>query len=319
MARQTFTQLQNTTKDYISASSGSLSQSTIANHVKEHVNKTYHRIYSELKGYIVQDLPQTASTVADQQFYHYPPSVYPPIVSATWTVASVDYPLLFINSQLEWDKINEIDFSGTTIPQYIFPRRDDFGLYPTPQTAGETITLVSSMLDRDMTIEDYTTGTVTATNADGTITGAATTFTPAMAGRWFQTTADQYWYRIKSYTDATHLELESVFEGTTETGGTYTIGESPELPTELHEFIPHGAASAFYTVKKDFSSAQAHNNYFRYGTFSPTGIDIQRPTSGIEGAKRRYAKRSEGSLIYKNKQRVSRFDERFSTTISSTI
>ena len=77
----------------------------------------------------MQDPPQTASTVADQQFYHYPPNVYPPIVSATLTTGGVDYPLTTINSQREWDKLNEVSFSGSAIPQFIFPRRDDFGIW----------------------------------------------------------------------------------------------------------------------------------------------------------------------------------------------
>ena len=57
----------------------------------------------------------------------------------------VAYPLIVIQSQLEWNRINQIDFSGTTIPQFIFPRRDDFGIYPTPQDA-YTVSLTSNLM-----------------------------------------------------------------------------------------------------------------------------------------------------------------------------
>lgn len=319
MARQTFTQLQNTTKDYVSASSGSLASSTIANFIKEHINKTYHFIQRELKGYIVEDLPQTALTVADQQYYHYPPNIYPPIKSATWTVSSVAYPLEVVSSQKRWDEINEIDFSGTTVPQFIFPRRDDFGLYPTPSTASETLTLVCSMLDRDMSIEDYTTGTVTVTNGDATVTHSASGFTAAMVGRWFQTDDDQYWYRINSRTDADNVELESVFEGTTASGASFTIGESPELPPELHELIPHGAAQHFFIARKDITTAQAHLNYLKYGSYLPDSNDIRMPSHGLLGAKLRYSQRDESALVYHRKEIHNRFDERWTSTLSSTI
>jgi hypothetical protein len=306
MARQTFTQLQNTTKDYISASSGSLASSTIANFIKEHINKTYHNIQAELRG-------------ASQQYYQYPADVYPPIESATWTVAGVDYSLQVVNSQQQWNQINEIDFSGTTVPQFIFPRRDDFGLYPIPSTASETITLVSSLLDRDMTIEDYTTGTVTLANDDATVTGAGTTFTAAMVGRWFQGTNDQYWYRISSFTSTTALELERNFEGTSGATLSYTIGETPELPPEVHELIPHGAAAQFFTARKDFAASQAHLNYVKYGTYAPSADDMRIPRGGLLGALRRYAKRDNSAIVYHKKEAVNRFDERFTATLSSTI
>jgi hypothetical protein len=318
MARQTYTELQNTTKDFISASSGSLASSTIANFIKEHVNKSYHNIQSELRSYITQE-ENTVLTVASQQYYQYPEDVYPPIEAATWTIASVAYPLQVVDSQKKWHQINEIDFSGTTVPQFIFPRRDDFGLYPIPSTASETVTLVSSLADRDMTQEDYTTGTVTVANGDATVTGAGTTFTAAMVGRWFQATTDAFWYRISSFTSATAIELERNFGGTDGATLAYTIGETPELPPEVHYLIPHGAAAMFFTVRKDFDAAQSHLNFLKYGTYTPTADDVRLPRGGLMGAIKRYAKRDNSALVYHKKEAVNRFDERFTATISSTI
>lgn len=275
-------------------------------------------LQAEIRSYIQQE-SDTVLTVASQQYYQYPPQFYPPIESATWTVSSVAYPLQVVDSQAKWNQINEIDFSGTTVPQFIFPRRDDFGLYPIPSTASETVTLVSSLADRDMTAEDYTTGTVTLTNADATVTGAGTTFTAAMVGRWFQATTDQYWYRVDSFTNATSIELERVFDGTTGATLAYTLGETPELPPEMHELIPHGAAAQFFTVRKDFQSAQHHLNYMKYGTYAPNADDMRIPRGGLLGAIRKYAKRDNSAMVYHKKEAVNRFDERFTATLSSTI
>lgn len=319
--RQTFTQLQNTSKDYISQASGSLSASTIANFIKQHINQRYHMIQAKLRGYITTDLPQTASTVADQQRYHYPPNIYPPINSATIKIGGVTYPLDVVHSQRQWDELNQISYSGTSIPQYIFPMRDHFEIWPIPQANGDTITLVCSMLDRDMTQEDYTTGTVTVTNNSASVVGSGTTWTAAMVGRWFQANSDQYWYRIASFTDTTHITLESVYEGTTTAGDTYIIGETPELPPELHYIIPYGVEADFYAgPRHDPATAQQYNNYFWTGDFNNSSRALRDVVGGVLGAEKLYSRRgSDIKVIQKEWDTYSLYDERWNSTLSSTV
>jgi len=68
----------------------------------------------------------------------------------------------------------------------------------------------------------YTTGTVSISNGDTTLVGSGTTFTSAMVGRsvWL----DSYWYLITSFTDTTHLEIDT-FEGTDLTNSAYVISD----------------------------------------------------------------------------------------------
>lgn len=314
MARRTFTKLQTTTKDYISQPTGSVASSTVANFIKEHLNAGYHLVQAELRGYIMQDLPLTASTEEDEQYYYYPPGVYPPITEATLEIGDVAYPLKVIESQKEWNRINQVDFSGMTIPQYIFPRRDDFGVYPIPAADGDTITFVGNMLDRDMSVEDYTDGTVTATQNDETITGSSTTWVAGMAGRWFATDADLNWYRIATFTSTTSMELETVFEATTAAGGDYTIGECPEIPPELHQLLPHYAAAQFFSgPRKDFGAAQAHLNQFWTGDFSNSSRRLLNVHGGLLGAKLRYSSRSESAIVKKRGGRAE--PHRFQTDV----
>jgi len=320
MSRQTFGQLVTTSEDYISQASGSLASSTIANFIKQHLNQRYHFIQRKLRGYIVTDLPQTAVTVEDQQRYHYPQNIYPPITSATLEIGDVYYPLDVVHSQKQWDQLNEISFSGTSIPQYIFPMRDHFELFPIPQEDDDTITLVASMLDRDMTADDYTTGTVTVANNSATVTGSGTTFTAAMVGRWFSTTNDGFWYRISGFTSTTVITLESVFEGSAGATQTYTIGEVPELPPELHELLPHGLAADFYAgPRKDFTAAQSHNNYFWTGDFENNSRDVNMAAGGLLDAIRRYSRRGDSKIIQKDLGQSNKYDERWTATLSSTI
>jgi hypothetical protein len=320
MSRQTFSQLQGTCKDYISQSTGNLASSTIVNFIKQHINQRYHTIQRKLRGYIQTDLPQTAVTVANQQRYHYPQNIYPPIMTATLEMADVSYPLDVVHSQMQWDQLNEITFSGSAFPQYIFPMRDHFEIWPIPQASGDTITLVASLLDRDMTVEDYVTGDVTVANNSVVVTGNGTTFTAGMVGRWFQTANDGFWYRIESFTNATEVKLESAFQGTSGASQAYTIGECPELPPELHELIPHGVSADFFAgPRKDFTSAQSHNNFFWTGDFTNNSRNVNEAIGGVLNAQRLYSKRGDSKIIRKDIGIADQFDERWTATLSSTI
>jgi hypothetical protein len=78
---------------------------------------------------------------------------------------------------------------------------------------------------------DYTTGTVTVTTGTGAVVGVGTTFTAAMVGRGFKAAGMTAWYRVKTYTDATHIVIEDDLDdvasqytgGAIGAGATYTI------------------------------------------------------------------------------------------------
>ena len=322
MARKTYTQLQNMSKTYISQSSGSFTGGTVAAFIQEQLNDGMHFIQRKLEGYIVQDVPQTLTTVADTQRYYYPTGITPPITSATLEIGNVNYPLTIINSQKRWDWLNEIDFSGTSIPQYILPLRNQFEIWPIPTSAGNTITILSSILDKDMSAEDYTTGTVTVTNDDATVTGSGTTFTAAMVGRWLKSDDDGYWYRIESVTDSTNLELETPFEGTTAAGASYTIAETPEIPYELHSLLPHYVAMKFFAgPRKDLRASQMHANIFYTGEPGNNSRDLNNRAvaGGLIFALRKYGNRGETVVINKSIPSHALFDERWTSTITSSI
>jgi len=73
----------------------------------------------------------------------------------------------------------------------------------------------------------YTTGTATFTKYDATVEGAGTAWNATMVGGNIKADVDGTWYRIFSVTDGTHLELASLYIGTTGGGLAYTMAESP--------------------------------------------------------------------------------------------
>lgn len=77
---------------------------------------------------------------------------------------------------------------------------------------------------------DYTTGTVTITTVTGAVVGSGTTFTSAMVGCPFKATGHTKWYRVKTFTDTTHITIEndsddetSAYDGGAISGAAYTI------------------------------------------------------------------------------------------------
>lgn len=263
----------------------------------------YQMVFANLQGYVTQ-VPKTASTVASQQYYHYPVGVSK-IDDVMVTVGSVNYPLSVINSQHAWDVLNSIQIQPSSIPQFIFPRRDDFGIWPIPQDT-YSITFYYYIRDRSLLVEDYTTGTVVATSGSTTITGTLTTFTPGMVGRWFTITDTTnpdygYWYRISGYNSDVSISLENSWQGETISSAvSYRIGQCPEFPEEGHIMLVDGTTADFYAgLRADVEKATWFDNKFwtGQGNNSSRKIGDDNIKGGLIGLVNRYASRDNKALV----------------------
>ncbi|MBZ5529721.1 MAG: hypothetical protein LAN71_17730 [Acidobacteriia bacterium] len=281
----------------------------------------YQLILANIASYINQE-SQTASTVATQQYYHYPVGIQS-IDNMTITIGSYKYTLSPIYSQTAWNQLNALTIQPTAITQFYFPRRDDFGLWPIPQ-AVYTITFNGFMRDRNLLVADASNGTVTLTNGSATVTGVSTSFTEAMEGRWFTvtTTSQQgqgYWYRVSSVTSTTVLTLETVWAGSNAAAVNYRIGESPELPEEAHILLPDGTASNYYGgLRNDQTTASIFDNLFWTGSRSNTSRDKndKNISAGLIGLIHNYENRDRSNLIYKVRGPMSPYWKVWSTTLS---
>ncbi len=238
--------------------------------IKREINNTVGFIFNLMKEYRLQPGPRTASTVASQKYYSYPPD-FSKMESLTITNGTNNTPLKIVQSQEEWDRLQQITISSGYATS-IFPRQYDFGIYPTP-SAAYTMTLNGNYNPLNMTASDYTTGTVTVTNNNATITVSGGTFTSAMVGRWFAlTTSDGVvsgnLYKVLSYTSSTSMQLTIPISESSGSGLTYMIFESPEIPEELHEYIQYRVASNYYMLRrKDREQANALLNFFYTGDY----------------------------------------------------
>jgi len=297
---------------------------TIKTFLKRRINDKYELVANKLNTF-TQVLYKTTSTVEDQQYYYNPRNLRD-IESITVTIDDVDYPLKSVNSQQEWDRMNAIEFQGGAIPEFFFKRRDDYGIFPIPQSDDYTITIAYTQRAEPLYFEDYSTGTITVTENDQTITVATGNFTTGAikAGYWF-TLADSNgepkgnWYRIGSVTDANNLELETYFEETTEAGAKYIIGQCPEIPEECHTLLAIGAISDFYSLKqKDLEASTKFNNMFWTGNpnVAPNFQKKDKDYGGLLGAIEAYRDRDTSVIVNRKPKTDYILSKEWAVTIS---
>lgn len=243
--------------------------------IKREINNTISDIHTLMKEYKLEPPPKTVQTESGTTYYSNPTGLMK-AESFTINLSTMTPQLIIVQSQQEWNNIQQIS-STSGHPTHVFPRRDDFGIYPTPDNQ-YTISIVGTYHPDRMTASDYTTGVVAVVNDDATIVTTAGTFTESMEGRWFALTDSSIpkskWYRIASYTSPTSMELSRTYTEGSESGQTYIIGQSPEIPEELHQYIPYKVGSVYWhTRRQDSNRAQELSNYFYTGDFNNSNRD----------------------------------------------
>lgn len=189
-------------------------------------------------------------TIASTQSYDLPYDIKT-IINVYVNVGNIRYQLTESPTRQFWDSLNFVPYTSD-IPQYYFIYNKKLLVFPTPASSSNTITVNYKRRITDLSQADYTTGTVTATNLNSTITGSGTTFTPAMVGRWIRVTApsgDGNWYQIGSYSSATSISLVNQYQGLTVSGASYTIGEMPLLPEDYHDLPVYKALQIYFTSR----------------------------------------------------------------------
>ena len=212
----------------------------------------------------------TITSVDSQQFYDLP-NDFGRFKNLYTTSGTTNYYPKLITSREEWDKINATTSTESDVPQYIYIFNGQIGFYPTFASDSLDSTLTYHIKYKDLTVADYTTGTITTlANGSGAVVGDSTVWTAAMIGRWFQISeaqgGDGYWYKIASFTDATHITLDKNYEGTSIAAATatYTIGQTSLLPEDYQVLPVFEALEIFFTsIKPDANKAMLYKTKSR--------------------------------------------------------
>jgi len=219
------------------------------------INSSYRRILG-MKPWWFLETTATDTTVASQQSYDLPYNI-DRLNTVYIAISTTRYVPEQITDRATWDRLNQSSGVTSDIPSYFFIQDDTIEFYPTPSSAGNTITFVYKKRVVDLEIADHTGGSITdATNGDTTITGSGTTWTSAMAGRHIKIDPDDgdgYWYKVASVTSTTELELDRKYKGITFTGATadYTIGQMSLLPENYQDLPELDAAYQYWNLQNN--------------------------------------------------------------------
>src|SRR6266576_2053302 len=173
---------------------------------KSRINDTHKELMAAHDWYFAE---KTANftTVANTYTYNLPYD-YGRLVGVTIQISSIFYTLTEVASHDEWQKIQRYRSTYTSnIPELYHITGDAMEIYPVPSSNGDASNGTFYYVKRvaDMQYDNYTTGTVTLTNASTVVTGSGTTFTAAMVGRFIKGNLDGRYYEIATFTSTTVL------------------------------------------------------------------------------------------------------------------
>ncbi len=223
-------------------------------------NQRLRQIYGLNDWKFLED-SKTISTVSGTQFYDLPFN-FKKLINVTQTNGTTVHSPKKCSSREMWDKLNGSSVSSD-IPEWFYLFNKQLGLYPKSSSSGNTITYNYKKRTKDLSVADYTDGTIAVTNDSATVTGTGTTFTKAMEGRWIKLDDEKEWYRIETFVSATELTLKDKYQGTTTTGASYTIAEVSELPEDYQDLPVVLAVVDYYRKEKDRATAKDFEDYVK--------------------------------------------------------
>ena len=119
-----------------------------------------------LQEYFFNESSFTINTVAGQQFYPLPYN-YSKLKTGTITNGNLTWTPTEILSRRAWDLLNTQKNYAGNIPNNYYIWGNKIGFWPIPSSATEVITFNYQIRVPDLTMTDYTAGTVAATNTGG--------------------------------------------------------------------------------------------------------------------------------------------------------
>lgn len=197
----------------------------------------------------------TASTVASTQSYVLPGNIAR-LVSVYIQVGTYKYVPTEVVSFDDWNRLNNPTGVLSDNVSYYFIQDSTIQFWPTPASSSNTITYEYLQAVKDISVADYTTGTITtATTGSASIVGSGTSWNAGMIGKYLRITSDNaankgdgLWYKILAVPSATTMTLNAVYVGASITAGTaaYTIGDCPVIPEKYQLGPVYYAASQYW-------------------------------------------------------------------------
>ncbi len=220
----------------------------------------------------------TFTTTSGTQFYNLPAQLKK-VINITITIGNVLWQPKECSSRQLWDALNVIQFNQE-FPYYYFIYGNQIGIWPTPSTTGDTVTINYKSRIVDLSMADVTNTTTgnTLTVTNGTTTVIATTAgTTTTFSNWMQldntylrvpysSGGDMQWYPIATVASGTTAYLSMPYSGATVSGAAFTIGQMPLLIEDYQDLPLYRMGHIYYTTRfPDPTRAQLYKGLYDEG------------------------------------------------------
>lgn len=168
----------------------------------------------------------------------------------------------------KWKRILQYRLGTQDVPYFTYVENTTYKIQPIPASTGNLIRLRGRLQTRNLTIADYTTGTVVSVASGGTaVVGSGTVWTADMAGRYVQITettatggGDGFWYQIASVQSATTLTLTKPYEGTAISAGSaaYTVGQCAVIPEAYDVGVVYRSSALYWQNQNDLIRSKSY-------------------------------------------------------------
>jgi len=223
---------------------------------KEFINTLEDNIIGDKDWYFLEK-EREADTVASQQDYRLPPD-YGRFKNLKITVSDIIYNPTEVLTFEEWNYLNQTT-TTSDIPSRFFISDDYLKIYPIPASDSNTIGLTYTLTHKEMSVADYTTGSVSNTAGSRTVTGSGTTFTDSMEGRWIKISGR--WFEIETYVGATSITLVKAPITGCSAYDTH-LGEMSILPGPFQDMLWKGAVALYFLFKGNNTEYQFWQSQF---------------------------------------------------------
>lgn len=232
----------------------------------------------------------TETTVAAQQAYKLPGDLYR-LIDVFIQVGTMKYNPTQVTSFDDWNRLNNPAGIQNDTATYFFVIQNNLYFWPTPASSSNTITYSYLVQNRDLSLADYTTGTiVTATNGSRTITGSGTSWAAGMAGMWIKITpttaangGDGLWYQVDTVDSATQITLVREYAGTSISAGSaaYTLGDCSPIPEKYQRGPVYFAAAEYFRKNNDMGRAEYFQRMYDDTLRGLTEDEATKTTSNV--------------------------------------
>lgn len=264
---RTWTNLKNDTASFCNVTTNDTTAMSV---IEKNINDSIRTICNIQGGKLrFLEAVKTMTTIATEETYQIPNGfrklidMY--IHNGTGTSSDTIYAPRMIFDPTLWKRILQTRLGTQEVPYFTYVENKTFKIQPIPSVTGNLMVLRGRLQTRDLSVADYTTGTIASiANGATAIVGSGTTWTADMIGRYIQINdasgGDGFWYEIGTFTSATSIGLVKPYEGVTLAAGSaiYIIGQCSPIPEAYDVGIVYRATALYWDNQGDLTRGKSY-------------------------------------------------------------